>query len=78
MRALRANDPAFRDLPLVAVGCWCPAVQAEVDRIINEDRLHLAAILAVAADKARARGDSNRATRFLRAAARELRLWRGD
>ena len=75
MGSLRANDPAFRDLPLVATGPWCPEVEEAVEEFVNRDRLHLSALLAAAAGRARARGDSPMASRFIRAAARELREW---
>ena len=78
MRALRANDPAFQDLPLVATGNWCPEVEAAVAALCNRERLHLSAALANAARKARARGDAAGAGRFMRKAARQLREWTGD
>ena len=58
MGSLPANDEAFRGLPLVAVGPWCPEVEAAVAALCNRERLHLAAVLANAARKARNRGDA--------------------
>jgi len=78
MRALRANDPAFQKLPLVCCGNWCPEVEETVERFIRRERLHLSAILANAARKARARGDAAGAGRLMRRAARHLREWQGE
>ena len=78
MDSLRANDPAFRDLPLVATGPWCPEVEEAVAALCNRERLHLAALIANAARKARKRGDAAGAGRLMRKAARQLRKWQGE
>ena len=78
MGSLPANDRAFRDLPLVAQGPWCPEVEETVERFIRRERLHLAALIANAARKARQRGDGHAAARFMRKAARQLREWQGE
>ena len=78
MRALRANDPAFRDLPLVCCGNWCPEVEETVQQFIRREGLHLSALLANAARRARNRGDGKRAGRLMRRAARHLRKYRGE
>ena len=78
MGSLSANDKAFRHLPPVCIGPWCPKVEETVQQFINRERLHLAAILANAARKARARGDAASAGRLMRQAARQLREWQGE
>ena len=78
MPSLRSNDEAFRGLPLVCVGPWCPEVEAAVAALCNRERLRLSAVLANAARKARARGDGAGAGRLMRRAARQLRQWQGD
>ena len=78
MRSLPPNHPRFQALPPVCIGPWCPEVEAAVSALCNRERLHLAALIANAAHKARKRGDAAGAGRLMRRAARQLRKWQGD